>query len=436
MSSPIWEEKATEADDAIGALSSPSIEDAVELGRYHAVRHLINAVVKRLRDVEEAGPGGAIALDDLSDVVATGGSTGDVLTQQGDGSFALEAPTGGSQPVVQDGAPTQGVNTVFSVQTNSTISSGTFRLSFESVTTAAITGATATMTDIADAMNLAYGSDVVQPQAGYADLTTNDGGLMLFVGDLGMQDVAAPIVTDDTTDGGGVAVYQESAGSAPDPTGTNGDILIDSSVPAGYQYGPPTISADRAIVWHRLYPVLATDDDRVSLTLNSGAISTYAHLFASNPDAGAGLVDITIRTSINGDNGASNDANTSIEAVVTPPETGPGAQAVARLMAQTDGVYGGASAYISAISDGQPNGRCLLVFNDGDSQGTPGDVLHMEAASGDGFSGAKWTSLVTFGTDPPGSDYTTPLIFDDSPSTGGLYAWNGSAYAKIAPATS
>lgn len=43
----------------------------------------------------EAPAGGALALDDLTDVVATGGSTGDVLTQQSDGSFALEAPSSG-----------------------------------------------------------------------------------------------------------------------------------------------------------------------------------------------------------------------------------------------------------------------------------------------------------------------------------------------------
>jgi hypothetical protein len=36
------------------------------------------------------------SLDDLTDVDATGGSTGDVLTQQSNGTFALETPTGGS----------------------------------------------------------------------------------------------------------------------------------------------------------------------------------------------------------------------------------------------------------------------------------------------------------------------------------------------------
>lgn len=48
--------------------------------------------------VDVPGPGGPVALDDLSDVDTAGGSTGDVLTQQGDGSFALEPAGGGSQP--------------------------------------------------------------------------------------------------------------------------------------------------------------------------------------------------------------------------------------------------------------------------------------------------------------------------------------------------
>lgn len=40
----------------------------------------------------------AMNLDDLADVLATGGATGYVLTQQADGSFALEAPAGGGSP--------------------------------------------------------------------------------------------------------------------------------------------------------------------------------------------------------------------------------------------------------------------------------------------------------------------------------------------------
>lgn len=46
--------------------------------------------------IAQAAPaGGSLALNDLTDVDTAGGSTGDVLTQQGDGSFALETPSAG-----------------------------------------------------------------------------------------------------------------------------------------------------------------------------------------------------------------------------------------------------------------------------------------------------------------------------------------------------
>jgi hypothetical protein len=46
--------------------------------------------------VRETTPSQNINLDFLSDVDTSGGATGDVLTQQEDGTFAMETPTGGS----------------------------------------------------------------------------------------------------------------------------------------------------------------------------------------------------------------------------------------------------------------------------------------------------------------------------------------------------
>lgn len=37
---------------------------------------------------------------------------------------------------------------------------------------------------------------------------------------------------------------------------------------------------------------------------------------------------------------------------------------------------------------------------------------------------------VTVQTGAPTS-YETPLVYDNTPATGGLYGWNGSAYEKI-----
>jgi hypothetical protein len=63
---------------------------ADEAGAIHTLTH----------DGTDGVVGNAVALDGLTDVDTSGGSEGDVLTQQGDGSFALEAPSGGSQPVI------------------------------------------------------------------------------------------------------------------------------------------------------------------------------------------------------------------------------------------------------------------------------------------------------------------------------------------------
>lgn len=34
----------------------------------------------------------------------------------------------------------------------------------------------------------------------------------------------------------------------------------------------------------------------------------------------------------------------------------------------------------------------------------------------------------------PPTTYTTPLVLDHTATTGGLYAWDGSAYVQVAPA--
>ena len=45
------------------------------------------------------------------------------------------------------------------------------------------------------------------------------------------------------------------------------------------------------------------------------------------------------------------------------------------------------------------------------------------------------SSIVTVVTAPP-SAYVGPLVFDTTATTGGLYAWTGSAYEKVGLATS
>lgn len=63
--------------------------------------------------------------------------------------------------------------------------------------------------------------------------------------------------------------------------------------------------------------------------------------------------------------------------------------------------------------------------------GTEGDLL---TAQGDDF--ALWQALVTVqGSSPVGGGYLTPLVFDSTGITGGLYAWTGADYSRIGLAT-
>ena len=42
--------------------------------------------------------------------------------------------------------------------------------------------------------------------------------------------------------------------------------------------------------------------------------------------------------------------------------------------------------------------------------------------------------IVTVQTGAPGGSYVTPLIYDNTAVTGGLYAWDGGTYQKVTPA--
>ncbi len=47
-------------------------------------------------------------------------------------------------------------------------------------------------------------------------------------------------------------------------------------------------------------------------------------------------------------------------------------------------------------------------------------------------TGLNYVTLLTVQTGVPGASFVTPLVEDDTAVTGGLYAWNGSAYVKVA----
>lgn len=73
-----------------------------------------------------------------------------------------------------------------------------------------------------------------------------------------------------------------------------------------------------------------------------------------------------------------------------------------------------------------PGGRALPPG------GAKGTVL-AKASTSD--QDAAWTNPLSTGAGVPGGTFTTPLYQDTTASTGGLYAWNGSAYVKVALAT-
>jgi hypothetical protein len=73
-----------------------------------------------------------------------------------------------------------------------------------------------------------------------------------------------------------------------------------------------------------------------------------------------------------------------------------------------------------------PSGRALP------SNGAKGTVLTKASTTDED---AAWTNVISTGAGVPGATFTTLLYQDTTASTGGLYAWTGSAYVKVALAT-
>lgn len=67
----------------------------------------------------------------------------------------------------------------------------------------------------------------------------------------------------------------------------------------------------------------------------------------------------------------------------------------------------------------------LAAGSDADGQDATGFGAVDGAALGASFV------YVSVQSDPPGSEYISPLVVDDSPGTGGGYAWDGSQYVQV-----
>lgn len=74
------------------------------------------------------------------------------------------------------------------------------------------------------------------------------------------------------------------------------------------------------------------------------------------------------------------------------------------------------------------------IVNVGDTpffslNGATGDATFLGVVQAGGLGGS--IIYVTESASPPGADYQTPLYYDSTAVTGGLYAWTGGAYLKI-----
>lgn len=87
-------------------------------------------------------------------------------------------------------------------------------------------------------------------------------------------------------------------------------------------------------------------------------------------------------------------------------------------------VYGGGDPF------GAPDGAGRIEITTDGRDGAPGEVL---TADESGLN--YWSALCTVQNSAP-TTYVTPLVFDNTASTGGLYVWAGSSYSKIGAATS
>lgn len=273
--------------------------------------------------------------------------------------------------LVQSGAPTLGVDAVLLIETDGPVSSGTYKLSFASVTTAAIDGTTDDADAIAAAMNAAYGSTIAVAE-GDGAAVPNDEATVRFIGDLGAQPVSVSLV-DDTTDGG-ISLDDDIDGVLPVPVGRVGQFLIDTAVPAAYQFIASSPS------WQRVWPLLGLSSDSGAFTLTLGGV--FPTLEQNTQTAtGENAFNRTYATSTGV---GSFDAENALIATAT------GAGADARNLLSAESLVGGVNTIIATGGDASLN----TFLNDRSDR----EVLRLENISGVTQRAALYVS----DTDPTG----------------------------------
>ena len=202
----------------------------------------------------------------------------------------LEATAASEPNIVRADRPTEeGSNAFFELYASSPVSSGTYKLAFLGFTTDPIDGTTGTMTDIADAMNAAYGDTIAQAFPGDESKTPNNDAEVQFIGALGLTDMGdGPTVVDDTTDGGIVTgVPRGGGGTAPDPIGVIGQSYYASTDGALFERtsaGWVQILPLPPVIEHGV-PVGAATTELFWIDANSGYLYVWGGLRWNGPFA-------------------------------------------------------------------------------------------------------------------------------------------------------
>jgi hypothetical protein len=169
--------------------------------------------------------------------------------------------------------------------------------------------------------------------------------------------------------------------------------------------------------------VLTTDPDTHLPAWDDPVVPTLAEVLTAGNDVGS--------TAVAGAGGELSVEGAGYAGIRGKAGTSAVAGATSFVAAGDDAHSGTGAKFIAAGGDGSGIHGRASIKTDGVFS-TAGKVP-VGAEEGDGSF--RWQDLVAVVHTAP-TTYAGPLVFDDSATTGGLYAWVGSSYTKIGPATS
>jgi len=156
---------------------------------------------------------------------------------------------GGSGPPLLsgEGPPVNGVNTIWDIEANNNPTEGFFRLAFRGQETGPI-AFDATTQEVCDELNalstVGAGNTMPEPPTAGRSLSEDGAHWIIFINDLGIEDVEMFTIVEDTTDGT-LSVYEDppdsgitgdQVGSPPAPVGVDGQVYRDTLTGIEYTY--------------------------------------------------------------------------------------------------------------------------------------------------------------------------------------------------------